>query len=223
MDFTKRAHVIINIGQPGTGKTFLTKWLLLRNILPPVSHYKYGVIVTKTKFDAKDYDYIDKKYILGEYDEEVIKDYVNQIVKQVEKKGSVDPSFMVLDDILGDYKILMSPFFKWITSIVRHINMTIIINGQYLFQSVNSVIRECSTIVFMFRSTNNKTIKGLYENFGQLFDDQKEFKKHFLEATKEKHTCMVYTADEDDILKNYLTFKAPDSLKHLKMKPIEFK
>lgn len=70
-------------------------------------------------------------------------------------------------------------------------------------------LRECTTIAVLFNSKGHRTIEGLFENFGQLFDNIKEFKQYFLELTSEKYVAMLYLQDEDNIEENYLYFKAP--------------
>ena len=115
---------------------------------------------------------------------------------------------MILDDIVADNDVLQNPFFKNLCAITAHLSLTIILSGQYLFQSANPVLRECATIVFMFRTTAGRTLKGLWENFGQLFDKFEDFKHHLLKITRPKYTAMMYVAD-NDIDDNYVAFLAP--------------
>ena len=71
-------------------------------------------------------------------------------------------------------------------------------------------LRECTTVALLFNSKGKRTINGLFENFGQLFDNYDDFKNYFLALTKEPYVAMMYLQDIDDINNNYLYFKSPD-------------
>ena len=72
------------------------------------------------------------------------------------------------------------------------------------------MLRECTTYAIMFNSKGNRTLQGLYENFGMLFDNFNDFKKHFFKITKRKYHAMMYIQDINKLKKNYLQFKAPN-------------
>jgi hypothetical protein len=70
-------------------------------------------------------------------------------------------------------------------------------------------LRECTTYAILFRSQGQRTINGLYENFGMLFDNYQEFKDYFLKNTEKEYTAIMYSQKEHDKEKNYKRFKAP--------------
>ena len=208
-------NVIINIGKPRSGKTFLTKWFILKHTIDPKSKFfHWGIVITKTAFDREDYEYIPEEYVVSGWNQERIEHYIEQLKDIKRENGKVPPSFMILDDIVADNDILQNPFFKNLCAITAHLSLTIILSGQYLFQSANPVLRECATIVFMFRTTSGRTLKGLWENFGQLFDKFDDFKKHLLKITRPKHTALMYIAN-NDMEDNYVSFKAPAEVKDI--------
>ena len=62
----------------------------------------------------------------------------------------------------------------------------------------------------MFNSKTFNTITSLFENFGGLFPKLENFKETLQDITKEPYTAMLFLQDEDNIAKNYLSFKTPD-------------
>jgi len=70
-----------------------------------------------------------------------------------------------------------------------------------------------NTITTLPPVTNINTIKALYEYYGSdIFPKLEDFKKRYSKATDEKHTCMIYIADDQMQTsdKNLLSFKAPE-------------
>ena len=70
----------------------------------------------------------------------------------------------------------------------------------------------------MFNTRSFNSIKSLYENFGQLFENVKSFRQHLIDTTKEKFTAMLYIQGEDDFENNYLKYKCPEGLEKLNVK-----
>ena len=90
---------------------------------------------------------------------------------------------------------------------------------QYIYgRGSTPVLRECTTLAFLFNSKGKRTLEALFENFGQLFDSFQEFKDYYLECTKEKYTAMLYIQDVENRDENYLQYKAPppEEMKHVK-------
>ena len=53
----------------------------------------------------------------------------------------------------------------------------------------------------------------MYDCYGQLFENEEEFKKHLLKWTKETYSALIYLQEIDEKENNYLQFKAPDMSK----------
>ena len=70
----------------------------------------------------------------------------------------------------------------------------------------------------MFHSNSHRTINGLWENFGQLFQDEKSFKEYFQKNTKKKYTAILYQQKENKLKNNYQRYKAPDMKIYKKIK-----
>lgn len=213
-DLLKKPAIMLFVGKPARGKSNAIKYFIIKNAVER-KRYQFGLVFTRTKFN-KDYDYIDPKYVIGGYDEDVLKRYLSAIENKLEQGKEVGRNFIVFDDLIG----LLSKHDKFLINFFathRHTKTDVYMATQHLNTGANTTLRECCTYAFMFGSKQFNTIRSLYENFGQLFDTIEEFKKRFYEVTSEPFTAMLYLGDEDDVEKNYLRFKAPDVSK-LKVK-----
>lgn len=211
----KDPQVIVCIGRPKQGKSNAVKYLLLKNMINK-DVFKFGIVFTRTKFN-EGYDYIPEKYIYTEYKPEILKKYMDGLEELKKKKGKIPTNFIIFDDQQG----LLNRNDPTLTNFVashRHYNTTCFFCFQYLY-GASPLLRECTTYALMFRSFNHRTINGLYENFGQLFESEKEFKKYFLKNTKKIYTALLYDQSKAKLKKNYLRFKAPnmDNYKDFKL------
>ena len=213
IDFSK-GEIVVNIGKPRSGKSNATAYFVKKAASEGI--FKYGIVFTKTKYANQDYDYIPNKYVFSEYKPEILQQFIKYIEN---KKNKKQPCFVIFDDQQGLLNRNDPTLLNFI-SIHRHLGpCSIFFNFQYLYGSMPT-LRECTTISLMFNSKGKRTLDGLFENFGQLFDNFDDFKKYFLSLTSEKYVAMMYIQDIDDIDKNYLYFKAPamDKYKNVKLK-----
>lgn len=201
LDFT-HPQVVVCVGKPKRGKSNATKWMILKNSVDK-RVFKYGIVFTRTSFN-QDYNYVPDKYVYSEYDPEILQSFINGI-SELDKKESC---FVIFDDQQGLLN-RNDPTLVNFISIHRHLNCTIIFNFQYLYGAF-PILRSCATMALMFNAKGKRTIEGLYENFGQLFDSFDEFKNYFLSLTSEPYVAMLYLQDNDDINDNYYYFKSPD-------------
>jgi hypothetical protein len=61
----------------------------------------------------------------------------------------------------------------------------------------------------MLNNKQKRYLTGLYENFGQLFDNENAFRKYFFDTTAQKYTAMLYNEEENELQNNYKAVKAP--------------
>ena len=128
--------------------------------------------------------------------------------KLKKKGGDIAQNFVIFEDQQG----LLNRNDPTLTNFVsshRHFASTCIFNFQYLF-GASPLLRECTTHAFMFNSKGHRTINGLFENFGMLFDNFKEFKEYFLKNTSKKYTAIMYKQSENKLKHNYKRYKAPN-------------
>lgn len=213
LDFTT-PQVCVFLGKPKQGKSWALRWAILRETVDK-KNFKHGLVFTRTKFNGQ-YDYLPDDYVYEDYSAEILQQYLDGLKKMEQK--DIEPSFILFDDIQG----LLSNSDPSLTQLVsnhRHFKISVFFCFQYIYgRGSTPVLRECTTMAFLFNSKGKRTLEALYENFGQLFDSFKEFKDYYLACTKEKHTAMLYVQDVDNKEENYLQFKAPSpqQMKHVK-------
>ena len=199
-------RIVVCVGKPRSGKSNAVRYFLLKNILNK-KKFKFGIVFTRTKFND-DYNYIPEKYIYTEYKPELLKKYMNGLEKLKKKTGVIPPNFVIMDDQQGLLNRQDSILTNFVSS-HRHFNSSCFFNFQYLF-GASPLLRECTTHAILFNSKGLRTINGLFENFGMLFDTLQHFKDYFLKNTKKKYTAIMYEQNENKLKKNYQRFKAPD-------------
>lgn len=213
LDFTT-PQICVFLGKPKSGKSFALRHQILKQTVDN-KVFKYGIVFTRTKFNG-DYEYLPDDYVYEDYDADILQRYLDGL-KQLDEK-ELQPSFIIFDDIQG----VLSGQDKVLTSLNachRHFKISIFYCFQYIYgHGSTPVLRECTTLAFLFNSKGKRTLEALFENFGQLFDNFKQFKEYFLACTKEKYTAMLYIQDVDNIDENYLQYKAPPpkQMKHTK-------
>ena len=213
LDFSK-PQIVVCIGKPKRGKSFAVRWMIIKNSVDN-KIFKYGIAFTRTKFN-KDLDYLPDEYVYENYEPNVLQEYLDGLKKQ----EKIEPSFILFDDIQG----VLNPNDPVLTSLLachRHYKISIFFCFQYIYgRGSTPVLRECTTYAILFNSKGDRTLRALYENFGQLFDSFNEFKEYFLLLTSKPYTAMLYVQDIDNKDDNYLEFQAPASMKkfkHLKL------
>jgi len=221
-----RPQVYLMLGMPKSGKTHLTKWLLHTyfNSGEVQENKPYWTIVFSGMKYNDDYkDMIPERALLDHKDES-LEMYVNYLRNLKEKlRQDMPHSILVLDDVVGLFDSSNKVFQNLIT-IHRHLNLTVIISVQYLHGNVSPTFRACVTAGFIFHTMQEISLKALFSVFGQQFENRKAFIKHFMKATKEKHTCMLCLAHERNLERNCLSFKAPSKFpqKQLKFTQMQF-
>jgi hypothetical protein len=144
------------------------------------------------------------------YNEDILRKYIDNLRQICEKKGSIEPNFLVFDDLSG----VLNNSTDWMTnffSTFRHTNTNVMICNQYLTgrNAISPLMREQTNYCIMFQSRTRRTLENLYESYGGLFDTLKEFKEFFLNATIEKYSAMLYSERIDFLEDNYQTIMAP--------------
>ena len=201
-------QVVVCVGKPKRGKSWTTKYLILKNSVDN-KIFKYGIVFTRTKWNH-DYDYVPDQYVYDTYDPEILENYLEGL----QNAETIEPNFVVFDDQQGLLN-RNDPVLQNFVACHRHFKCSVFWNFQYLYGS-SPLIRECATISILFNSKGERTLRGLYENFGQLFENFNHFKDYFLQLTSEKYVGMLYISDIDNIDENYLYWKAPSNLEMIK-------
>ena len=188
-------QVVVCVGKPRRGKSTAVRWFVLKHTVDK-KIFKYGIVFSRTGKMSKDYNYIPEDYVYEHYDPLVL----NQFIDGISKLDDKPPCFCIFDDQQGLLNRNDPTLLNFI-SIHRHLNCSIFFNFQYLYGSMPT-LRECTTIAVLFNAKGHRTIEGLYECFGQLFNSREEFKQYFFALTSEKYVAMLYLQDEDNIEEN---------------------
>jgi hypothetical protein len=211
-----KGQLTIMVGKSKKGKSYLTRYLLTDRLA--TGKLKWGLVFTKTKFNG-DFKFLPDKRVIQGYREDTLMKYVENLKSIKEKEGTIEPNFIVFDDLVGVLANGTNWFVNWI-SIFRHTNTHIYICVQYLTgkNAISPIMREQTDFAIMFKSRTANTLKNLYENFGGLFPTRKEFEAHFAQATHERYSAMLYIEDIDDVEDNYMTVMAPADYDEMEFK-----
>ena len=197
---------------PRKGKTNCARFIVQKHSLDRFrgcAKFEFGIAFVRSKF-AHDYDFLPDEYVYEGYDQEALARYLNGIEDYIGQGNKPVPNYVIFDDLIG----LLSkndPFLINFFGLHRKFGTTILLCTQHLKTGASTTLREVCTHAIMFNSKTFNTITSLYENFGGLFSNLQQFKECLQETTKEPYTAMLYLQDEDDINKNYLKFKCPDT------------
>ena len=219
LDFTT-PQICVFLGKPKKGKSWALRHTVLKNTIDN-KIFKYGIVFTRTKFNG-DYNWLPDDYVYEDYEPMILQQYLDGLKNL--NPDDLQPSFIIFDDIQG---VLSGndPVLTSLNACHRHFKISIFYCFQYIYgRGSTPVLRECTTLAFLFNSKGKRTLEALYENFGQLFDSFNEFKDYYLQCTKPKYTAMLYIQDVDNKDENYLQYKAPSpkQMKHVKDVVLEY-
>lgn len=213
-DFPDKAGIIMLIGPSRAGKSHFLKSYIIDKCVNR-KYFQFGLACLGTYF-TDGYDYLPEKAIMKGYDEEMLEEYITGLQNHEKETGEKPaPNFLVLDDVMG-LLTDQSSFFTFLATTYRHTNTTIIIGIQFA-NKLNTVLKSNTSIAVMFNGKTERYIKGLYQSFGQLFDNEKEFKKYYINHTKERYTAIVFDESENELENNYKVVKAPAKLPPVKL------
>jgi len=211
-----KPQVFVMVGKPESGKSHLVKSIIYD--YQKAGYFKFIIAFVRTKFNH-DYEYLPDQYVYESFDEEKLRKHIEKMREWRKKNDQpLPPNLVIFDDLLGDIDWYSPWMTNWLCSF-RHTNTSIVMTAQYLMgaKSVSTCLRECTNVAFIFNSKFKNSLKALYEAYGQLYDDYKEFVEAFHRITGKKFTCMVYDSSEDDIDKNYIEFSAPAKIPDFKV------
>ena len=201
IDFTN-PQVVLLIGKPKRGKSNALKYFILKNSVDN-EIFKKGIIFTGSKFN-NEYSFVEDDYIFEGYDEEVLDAYLEELKREKEATGKIEPSFVVFDDLTGILSKFDGKLINFLTR-HRHYNISVFLATQHLNTGTSTGLREVTTQAVMFHSSGFNTIKSLHLNFGSAFDKYEDWKKFFWDNTQEPFTALLY----DSIEEEYSQFRAP--------------
>lgn len=196
--------IYLFVGKPKRGKS-----VMMTNILKAElgKRFKFGKVFSGTAGMNNDFNFLPKDYI-SPFTEDALLNHIGMLEKLTRKLGDNMPeNFIVLDDVVGDLNSYVKKI-KQLFSRHRHMKCTVFLCTQHLAdQASGTILRSCVTHGFFFYDRRFDALEAIWKNFGQEYDKFKEFKKFFLEVTKEDHRALLYRQDGKTIEDTYYMAK----------------
>ena len=189
-DTTDVGRFILSIGSKGSGKSYLL-CSYLRYVIKNKIFDKIHFCCPAFSGEAnKTYDFLkDQKHIL------IYPHYTQQLSKIVDKDRRKFKTLMIVDDASGELLKQIDNTFVQLSTTTRHYEgCTIYVCVHSCKRILSPIIRQQLDHLFVYRIINANLLQDLYdEYFSMMFNNFKEFKKFYLEATKENNSCIHFS------------------------------
>lgn len=167
------------IGKPGSGKSFLMRDIIYskRHIFPAAE------IISGTEDSNKFFSSIFKDtFIHDKLDVSLIQNFIKR--QKLAKNYFPEWAWglLIIDDCMDDPSLFRNPVFLNLMKNGRHWNLLFILGLQYAMDILPG-IRICIDGTFIFRESNPRFRKILFENYAGIFGDFKLFCKAMDEIT----------------------------------------
>ena len=127
--------------------------------------------------------------------------YSEKISSIVDKDRRTFRTLMIADDASGELlKQIDATFIQIITTTRHYAGCTVYVCVHSCKKILSPIIRQNLDSLFIYRIINARLLDDLYqEYFSMLFDNFKEFKKFYLEATEVKNSCIHFSLHTDGL------------------------
>jgi hypothetical protein len=195
---SRKSPVVIAIGKPDTGKSFLVRDILynVRGCFP------VGTVISPTEMMNEFYQHIiPSKFIHDKYRAEIVdnaikRQYIVKTARNNDKRSrggtsNIDSrAFIILDDCLYDAKSWVNEeSTKFMFMNGRHVDMMPIITMQYPL-GILPALRTCITFIFILREAVVRNRRIIYENYAGMFPTFDIFCT-FMDQCTEEYNCLV--------------------------------
>lgn len=221
----------ISTGQLGllVGKVKSGKGVLISNLLMNKNFYKdqfdLVYVISPTIYSDKTSRFLREQFpntIFDKYSDKIIED----IIKYQESFPKEERPFIavIADDIVGSLSNSISnkPYSLYsLLARYRHYNIGLMLIATQNLRSVPAIARANASFVMLSRTSNQKELEKITEEFGDSFGSQKNFLKLYNEATREPYSWAYLNFNENPPLfyKNFTTLLFPPTKQN---KPIKF-
>jgi hypothetical protein len=185
--------VMAFIGEPRSGKSVAIKACM--NYWNKKRYFKFGICISGSSWNG-DYDFLPSKALWDKWDEERFKQYIEALEQQAhklhEKGKKLKPSFVILDDLLG--QIANSDFFKSFLARFRQWNITLLLAAQYAAESkgCGTMLRSVCDISFMFPSMMFNQVNAMKNAWGGWYKSFDEFQAALVAVKQRDHACLLF-------------------------------
>lgn len=196
--------ILIN-GSIGHGKSHLIKYIMSKHR----KQFDYGIVFTQTWFKEGNFDYVPEEYVHKDYDENILKNFMN-IQSKLIKKGISKQTFCILDDVL-DTQTFNNKYFKRLITTLRHFQISVIISTQYC-NSIPPIFRNNVMGTAIFKSDMNTQLRALFESYGMNFNNFNEFKNYVMTNTGNYNFIWYDKKTNGDIKDKYKVMRCPKKI-----------
>lgn len=202
---------IVIIGKPATGKSTLVRCLC------EYFADKYPVAKVFNGTEESSHYYQDNLFpalfIESEFKEDALREFLERqklAKRDAEADQSINPrALLILDDVSDDPKMLKRPLVQTCFKNGRHLNMMTILALQY-GMDIPPNIRTSTDYIFIFKETNKKQLKNLFENYGGITGDEETFKDIMAQVTGDYTALVINNRTQSQELEDCVFwFKAP--------------
>lgn len=152
--------VVAIIAGTGCGKTVLLKDIMSKTH----KNFERIHLFSRTAKLQSVYNFIPRRWITDDFNEEALNDIWNQQIKKSEKGEKLDKILVILDDIICSPSYKKSKMLEECSISARHLNITIILLSQN-FTSIKPIIRNNIRIAITFQMQSRKEREKFAEQF----------------------------------------------------------
>lgn len=207
----EKVNLILLSGRPAAGKSHAIRYIML-NLHSDYSKnpVKYAVVFTTTAYNGS-FDYIPNGFVHNSYKPEILE----EVIRIQQSTGGRHHAAVIWDDVLPSGAFNSDLVVQLFTTF-RHLNITAICSTQYIYK-LSPTLRECATRVLLFRTVTQRSVKALYESFGQYFKNEKDFSNYLLKNTNNyRFVLFKANSQSDKISEIYSVLKCPAQIPQFK-------
>jgi ABC-type dipeptide/oligopeptide/nickel transport system ATPase component len=205
IDFKTRPLLLQMYGKQGSGKSVLCKSLLYAASKQGI--FDWVIVYTATAWNDHYRSFL-PEHAVRVWDQDAFYDMFAKIraFKKANPKKALSRGLCIVDDCLGQQK-LYDPRFMNLISTYRHYNVDLWQCQQIVSYGASTLQRTMVDWAFLYRATDDQSIRALHKMAGGLYPNLKSFKRAFLKSTSEKHTAMVFQNGKNTVAESYRAFK----------------